>query len=186
MVNRALRPVCARNEHPPVKIQDDPFLVSAVLVRAGPVGCRAVLAGDRPQAQRSEFRICGFGPGQHLAPGVDRISGEAGRGMCAGVDRGDQLGVLQAVETEGAGERDDVPAIDNASAEPAGFGHALVEMHPCGVLPQPGGDLVLGLLDRDSVDMVDPLTGFVVFIEMRSARQSAVILACGEAFGQDE
>ena len=47
-------------------------------------------------------------------------------------------------------------------------------MHPRGVLIEPRRDLVLGFLDRDAVDMVDPLADRVVVPEVRRTRERLV------------
>src|SRR5512145_3260984 len=46
-------------------------------------------------------------------------------------------------------------AINESPAEAAFALDMLVEMHPCGVLEQAGGKLMLGLLDGLAVDMID-------------------------------
>jgi hypothetical protein len=68
-----------------------------------------------------------------------------------------------------------VAAIDQAAAEPALGLDELVEMDARGVLIEPGRDLVLGLLDRDAVDMVDLLADRVVAEAMRAAGEREII-----------
>ena len=77
--------------------------------------------------------------------------------MAAAVDRRDMEGVGEAVEAQRARQRDDMAAVDQPPAEAALRLAELVEMHLGGVLIEAGRDLVLGLLDGDAVDMVDPL-----------------------------
>ena len=50
-------------------------------------------------------------------------------------------------------------------------------MHLGGVLVEPGGELVLGFLDRHAVDMVDALAGQVIAPAMGRAGQGEVIFA---------
>ena len=91
-----------------------------------------------------------------LAPGKNGVAGEERRDMPAAVDRRDMESVGEAVEAQGASERNDVAAIDQAAPEtPLPLGE-LVEMHLGGILIEPGRGLVLSLLDRDPVDMIDP------------------------------
>ena len=67
-----------------------------------------------------------------------------------------------------------MPAIDEAPPEaPLPFAE-LVEMHFRGVLIEPGRRLVLGLFDRDAVDMIDPLAGAIVLEPMRRAAELVV------------
>ena len=77
--------------------------------------------------------------------------------MPAAVDGGDVEGVGEAVEGQRAGERDDDAAVDQPPLELALRLLVLVEVHLGGVLVEPGGDLVLGLLQRHGVDVVDLL-----------------------------
>ena len=94
--------------------------------------------------------------------------------MPAPVDRRDVEGVGEAVETQRAGERDDMPAIDEPAPEAPLPLAELVEMHLGGVLIEPGRRLVLRLLDGDAVDMIDPLAGAIVLEPMRRAAELLV------------
>ena len=98
----------------------------------------------------------------NFAPGEQSVAGEQRRDMPAAVDRRDMEGVGEAVETQGARERDHVPAVDEPPAEASLALAELVEMHLGGVLIEPGRRLVLGLFDGDAVDMIDPFAGSVV------------------------
>ena len=81
----------------------------------------------------------------------------------------------EAVEAERARERDDVAAVDQPPSEPALRLAELVEMHLGGVLIEAGRDLMLGLLDRDAVDMVDPLARGVIAPAVRRAGEREVV-----------
>src|SRR3546814_12492732 len=56
----------------------------------------------------------------------------------AAIDGDDEGGVGQAVEADGAGQADDMAAIDQPAAEFLLPLAELVEMHPRGILAQPG------------------------------------------------
>ena len=99
---------------------------------------------------------------ENLAPGEHGIASEERRDMPAPIDRRDMEGVGEAVETQRAGERDHMPAIDEPAPEAPLPLAELVEMHLGGVLIEPGRRLVLGLFDGDAVDMIDPLAGAIV------------------------
>ena len=129
----------------------------ALALAQGKVGAGAVLGRDGAQSQRPDIvtarqRRCL----DHLAPGEQSVAGEQRRDMPAAVDRGDVEGVGEAIEAQCAGERNDVAAIDQTPPEAPLPLAELVEMDLGGVLIEPGGGLVLGLLDRDPVDMIDP------------------------------
>jgi hypothetical protein len=64
-------------------------------------------------------------------------------------------GIGEPVKAQGAGDGDDVAAIDEPPAEPAFALDMLIEMDPRRVLEQARGELMLGLLDGLPVDMVD-------------------------------
>src|SRR4029078_10981345 len=66
-------------------------------------------------------------------------------------------------------------AIDGPASETLLALGELIEMDAGSVLVESRGNLVLGLLDRDSVHVVDPIAGFVVAEAMRAARKRCVI-----------
>src|SRR5271166_5213058 len=127
------------------------------------VGAGAVLGGDGAQPESpdvvSSRQRCGL---HDLAPRENRVAGKQRRDMPAAVDRRDVEGVGEAVETQRARERNDVPAVDEPPAEPPLSLAELVEMNFGGVLVEPGRHLVLGFLDGDAVDMVDSFALSVV------------------------
>ena len=61
-----------------------------------------------------------------------------------------------------ARQRDGVPTINQSPAETALAFDKLIEMDTGRVLIEPGGDLVLGFLDGDAVDVVDLFSDLVV------------------------
>src|ERR1043166_7420658 len=95
--------------------------------------------------------------------------------MAAAIDAKDRDRIGEPVERQGAGETDDMSAIDEAFA---GIGLGLsqgVEMHPRGVLIEPRRHHVLGLLHRHAIAMIDLLAGLVVLPEMRAAGRRGVV-----------
>ena len=103
--------------------------------------------------------------------------------MGARVDPRHEAGVLQPVEGQGAREADDVPAIDEA---PSVLAQGRVEMDLGGVLPQPGGHHVLGLLDGHAVGMRDHLTHRVVARALERPCEPGVVAAQVQPFGDHE
>ena len=129
--------------------------------------------------QGADVVAAGQGGGvEDFAPGEDRVAGEQRRDVAAAVDRGDVEGVGEPVEAEGARERDDVAAVDQAAAEPALAFAELVEMHLRGVLVEARRDLVLGLFDGHAVDVVDPFALGVVAPAIGRAGERDVV-SCG-------
>jgi hypothetical protein len=92
--------------------------------------------------------------------------------MAAAVERDDHLRIRQPVERQRARQADDMPAIDQP---PAILARGGVEMHLGGVLPEPGGQHVLGLLDGHAVDMVDHLAHRVVAPAVRLSGQGEIV-----------
>ncbi len=153
-----------------------PSAYSPLALRRGKSAQRAVLDGGEPRAQRADVAAAwDLGGLQHLRPGVDRIAGEAGRHVPAAVDGGDVEGVGEAVERQRAGERDDDAAVDEPPLELALRLLMQVEVHLGRVLVEPGGDLVLGLLQRHGVGVVDLLADGVVAPAMRRAGEREVV-----------
>ena len=100
--------------------------------------------------------------------------------MGAAVQRHDHLRIGQTVEGQRAGHADHMAAIDQPLAILAEGG---VKMHLGGILPQPGGNHVLGLLDGDAIDMVDLLAHRIIAPTMRLACKAKVIAAEIQPFG---
>ena len=67
-------------------------------------------------------------------------------------------------------------AIDLPAAETDLGGIELVEVHPRGILVEPGRQHVLRLFDGDAIHMVDPLAGAIVVPEMGRTGEPAVIV----------
>src|SRR5271166_7008297 len=65
-------------------------------------------------------------------------------------------------------------AVNESTSEPPLSLAVLVEMHLCGVLVEPGGDHVLGLFDRDPVDVVDAFADGIVLEPVRRPAQRAL------------
>ena len=82
--------------------------------------------------------------------------------MARAVQPENMEGVGEPIEAQGAGDRDDVAAIDQPPPEPPLAFDMLIEMHPRGVLEQAGGELMLGLLDGLAVDMIDLVADRVI------------------------
>ena len=145
----------ARHQRPVIEIENDGRVVIVALPERK-IGARFVLGGDGAQPQRADVGAAGqCGAGQHLGPGKHRVAGKQRRHMPPAVDCRDMKGIGQAVEGQRPRQRDDMPAIDQPAAE-ASFGLGeQVEMDPGIVLIEPGGDLMLRLLDRHPVDMID-------------------------------
>ena len=70
--------------------------------------------------------------------------------MASAVDGGDVKGVGEAVERDGAGERDDMSAVDQPAFEAALRRRKLIKVDARGVLTEPGRGLVFGLFDGDA------------------------------------
>src|SRR5277367_6809872 len=129
----------------------------------GKVGASAVLGRDRAKSERADIIAVRQRRGlDNFAPREHRIAGEERRDMSAAVDRRNMEGVGEAVETQGASERDHMPTVDEPPPEAPLPLAELVEMHLGGVLIQPGRRLVFGLFDGDAVDMIDALAGAIV------------------------
>src|ERR1700677_2530607 len=127
------------------------------------VGARPVFGRDRAHPERANVVAAGQRRGlENFAPCEHSIAGEERRDMSAAIDRRDMEGVGEAVETQGASERDHMPTIDEPPPEAPLPLAELVEMHLGGVLIKPGRRLVLGLFDGDAVDMIDPLADAIV------------------------
>jgi len=74
-------------------------MIFAVGALGGKIGTTVILGGNGAQADRPTIGATRQpGLGQHFAPGIDRIAGEGGGDMAAGVDRQDALGIGQSVE----------------------------------------------------------------------------------------
>ena len=144
---------------------------------------RRVFHRDQTQADRADAGRVGIGLVQHLRPGADGIAGKAGVGMGARVQRHDHLRIGQPVERQRARKADDMAAIDQAAAILAVGG---VKMHFGGVLPQTGGEHMLGLFNRDAIDMVDLFADCVVAPTVRFTRQGEIVVGEIEAFGDDQ
>ena len=135
------------------------FLVAMVRMRSAPTSARPGMSAVS----------------ENLAPRIDGIAGKQRRDVAAAVDGGDVEGVGEAVEGQRAGERDDMPAIDEPPAEAAVLGGVLVEVDFCRVLVEARRDLVLGLLDRHAVDMVDALARRIVAKAVRAAGELEIV-----------
>src|ERR1700684_518883 len=138
------------------------------------VGARPVFGRDRAHPERANVVAAGQRRGlENFAPCEHSIAGEERRDMSGAIDRRDMKGVGEAVETEGASERDHMPTIDEPPPEAPLPLAELVEMHPGDVLIEPARCLVLAFLDGDAVDMIDPLAGAIV---LEPIRRSAELL----------
>ena len=97
-------------------------MILAVAVRQGKIGARMVLGRDQTQAQGADIVAAGQGGlVQNFRPGIDRIAREAGGHVTAAVDGGDVEGVGQAVVGKPPGQGNDMPAVNQALAEPPAF-----------------------------------------------------------------
>src|SRR6202044_364952 len=95
--------------------------------------------------------------------------------MPAAVDGGDVEGVGEAVEGQRAGERDDVAAIDQPPPETTLLGVELIEMVARRVLINQRRNLMLGLFDRVTVDMVDLLADRVIAVAIGAAGKREIV-----------
>jgi hypothetical protein len=130
-------PGSARYHRPVIEVEDH----GRVVVLAHPireVGTWPVLGGDEAKPQRADVAAAGqLQPLGDLRPREYRIAGEQRRNVTPAIDGGDVERIGKAVEGQGAGERDDVAAIDQAPAEAAlAFGE-LVEMDFGRILVEP-------------------------------------------------
>src|SRR4029079_2597229 len=80
-----------------------------------------------------------------------------------------------AVEGQCASKRNGVPAIDEPTPKTALALGKLIEMDAGRVLIETGGNLGLGFLGRDPVDMVDLVAGLIVAEAIRAARKRRVV-----------
>ena len=113
------RCLTAGHQRPDIDVQHHGRVVLAVGVDQGKIGAGVVLGRDQTQAQRADIVAARQGGlVQDFRPGIDRVAREGWRDVPSAVDGGDVEGVGQAVETEPPGERDDMPAVDQALAEP--------------------------------------------------------------------
>ena len=103
--------------------------------------------------------------------------------MRAAVQRHDHLRIGQPVERQGPRQRHHMPAIDQPFAIGTVRG---VKMHLGGVLPQAGGQHMLGLLDRDPVNMVDHLAYSIITQTVRLSGQCKIIAAKIQPCGNDQ
>src|SRR5262249_58191690 len=83
--------------------------------------------------------------------------------------------VGEPVKRQRSCQRNDMPAVDQPPPEPPLALDELIEMNARGVLIKPGRDLVLGFLDRDAVDVIDPLADGVVAETVGAAGEREVI-----------
>ncbi len=67
--------------------------------------------------------------------------------MARAVQAENVKGIGEPIKAQAPRDRDDVPTIDEPSPEPAFALDMLIEMNARGVLEQPRGELMLGLLD---------------------------------------
>jgi len=74
----------------------------------------------------------------------------------------DMEGIGEPIKAQAPRDRDDVPTIDEPSPEPAFALDMLIEMNARGVLEQPRGELMLGLLDGLAVDMIDLVADLII------------------------
>ena len=103
--------------------------------------------------------------------------------MGAAVEARDDLGIGETVEAQSARHRDHMPTIDQPLAILAQCG---VEMHLGGVLPQPRGQHMLGLLNGDAIDMVNLLANLVIPPAVRLACEGEIIVGEIQAFGDHQ
>ena len=85
----------------------------------------------------------------------------------------DELRIGKPVERKAAGKTDDMPAVNQA---PAVFPERRIEVDAGSVLPKAGRRHVVGLLDRDSIDMIDRFARHVVTQAMGFARENKIII----------
>ena len=164
-----------RHQHPVIEIEDHRRVVLVAALERE-IRARLVLGGDGAQAQRADILAAGqFGGGQHLGPGEHRAAGEQRRHVPPAIDRRHVERIAEPVERERARQRDGVAAIDQPVAEAAFALGEVVEMNARGVLIKPRRDHVLGVLDRDAVDVIDLLARLVVAEAVRAAGQHGVV-----------
>src|SRR5216683_8089550 len=159
----------ARHQGPIIKVQDD----GGIVILTGfiwEILAWPVLGGNQAQPQGADvYAVRQLQPLDHFRPGEHGVSGEYWRDVPAAIDAGDVESVAEPVERQRAGERNHVPAIDQAAAEPALTLGELVEVDLGRILVQSCRDLVLGLLYRHAVHVIDPLAGRVVAKALRAA-----------------
>ena len=78
--------------------------------------------------------------------------------------------VRKAVEAQGARNRNDVPAVNEAAPEAALRRAELIEMNLCRVLIKPRGQLVLGFFHGHAIDVIDPFADLVVHPTIEASR----------------
>src|SRR5690606_22480544 len=116
-----------------------------------------------------------FAAFQHLAPREHGVAGEQRRDMTPAVDRRDMKGVRETVERQRAGERNDMPAVNEPATEAALRAIKLIEMHTRRVLIESRCDLVRSFIDRHAVAMVDLLARLVILETPRAAGEHIIV-----------
>ena len=106
--------------------------------------------------------------------------------MAAAVDGQDVQAVAEAVERQGARQRDHHAAIDDAGAQPALALGVVVEMDPGAIVVEARGAAVLALHHAHAVDMVDALADDVVLEEVGLAGLARVDPADAQARGHHQ
>src|SRR5262245_4509641 len=137
--------------------------MTAVGREPGEIGASPVLDGEGAQAERAHVRASGkLGFVENLAPRINGVAGERGRDVPRAVQSENVESIGEPIEAQGAGDGDDVAAIDEPPAEPALAFDMLIEMDARRVLEQARGELMLGLFDRLPVNVVDLVADGVV------------------------
>ena len=113
------RPQSPRHQHPIVEVEDDGGIVGLAILQ-WEIRTRTILGRDRAQAQRAHSVRPGSSPLPSTCDHANTVSPANSGGTCAAaVDGRDLEGVGEAVEREGARQRDRVAAVDQPAAEAA-------------------------------------------------------------------
>src|SRR5271166_1060110 len=95
--------------------------------------------------------------------------------MTARIDAGDMEGIFESIETQRAGERDDVAAINKAAAKATLSLLVLVKVNPCVILVEPPRKLMLGLFDGHTIEVIDLLANLIIPPSPRAAGKRVAV-----------
>src|SRR5262249_55966760 len=158
---RAVTP-SPRHQHPIVEIEDDGRIV-VVPALEWEVGARTIFGRNRPDTQRANVTAARqVGARDYFRPCKHSVTGEQRRHVASTVDPSNVKRVTETVERQRARKRNRVATIDQSPAEAAFAFVELIEMNARRVLIKPRGNLVLGLLDGDAVNVVDFFSDLVI------------------------